>query len=74
MRLSIAFLFAFVACILAVAPPQKPVVVSYPEDTPASVIEKAIEEIKKDGGSITHEYGKMALPLENTRLLTSAQP
>jgi hypothetical protein len=56
MRLSIALLLAFVASILAVTAPQKPVVVSYPEDTPASVIQNAIEEIKKDGGTITHEY------------------
>ncbi|KIW99516.1 uncharacterized protein Z518_11255 [Rhinocladiella mackenziei CBS 650.93] len=56
MRLSITLLFTLLALVLALPPPQKPVVVQYPEDTPSSIIDKAIEEIKKDGGIITHEY------------------
>jgi hypothetical protein len=59
MRLQIAFLLlAFIVSVLAVPPTQKPVVISYPDNTPSSVIDKAIEEIKKAGGIITHEYCK----------------
>ncbi|EXJ80082.1 hypothetical protein A1O3_08368 [Capronia epimyces CBS 606.96] len=49
-------LLGLVASVLALPALQKPVIVQYPDDTPSSVIEKAIEEIKKDGGIITHEY------------------
>ncbi|KAJ9601975.1 hypothetical protein H2200_013534 [Cladophialophora chaetospira] len=56
MRLPIVFLLAFFTAVFALPPPQKPVVVSFPENTPSSIIEKAIAEIKKDGGIITHEY------------------
>ncbi|KAF2478753.1 hypothetical protein BDY17DRAFT_328271 [Neohortaea acidophila] len=35
---------------------QKAVVISYPKDTPQSVIDQAMEAIKKAGGIITHEY------------------
>ncbi|KAK4947405.1 hypothetical protein LTR10_013773 [Elasticomyces elasticus] len=56
MRFSIIALLAFIAFVLAVPPNQKPVVVSYPADTPSSVIDQAIAEIIKDGGIITHEY------------------
>lgn len=61
MRFYLALLFTLVAAVLALPAPQKPVVVQYPEDTPASVIQHAIEEIKKDGGIITHEYCKKSL-------------
>ncbi|OQV07810.1 hypothetical protein CLAIMM_12183 [Cladophialophora immunda] len=56
MRLPIAFLFAFFVAVFALPPPQKPVVVSFPDNTPSSIIDKAIAEIEKDGGIITHEY------------------
>ncbi|KIW79208.1 hypothetical protein Z517_05820 [Fonsecaea pedrosoi CBS 271.37] len=56
MRLPLIFLFAFFVAVFALPPPQKPVVVSFPDDTPSSVIDKAIAEIEKDGGIITHEY------------------
>ncbi|KIW93029.1 uncharacterized protein Z519_06878 [Cladophialophora bantiana CBS 173.52] len=56
MRLPILFLLAFVAAVFALPPPQKPVVVSFPANTPSSIIDKAIAEIEKDGGIITHEY------------------
>jgi hypothetical protein len=58
MRFSILLLLAFVVYVLALSAPQKQVVISYPADTPPSVIEKAIKEIEKDGGIITHEYCK----------------
>jgi hypothetical protein len=57
MKLSI---FATLAAVLTVASaavqPQRQVVVSYPDDTPNSIIEAAMNEIKAAGGVITHEY------------------
>lgn len=57
MRFTILCLLALFATVFALLPPQKPVVVSFPDDTPSSVINDAIEEVKKGGGIITHEYG-----------------
>ncbi|ETI24050.1 hypothetical protein G647_03419 [Cladophialophora carrionii CBS 160.54] len=56
MRLPAVFLLTLFAAALALPPAQKPVVVSFPDDTPASIIDMAIAEIEKDGGIITHEY------------------
>lgn len=57
MKLSI---IATLAAVLAIASgavqPQKQVIVSYPENTPNSVIEAAMNEIKAAGGIITHEF------------------
>lgn len=38
------------------AQPQKSVIVSYPADTPDSVLSQAKEAILQAGGFITHEY------------------
>lgn len=38
------------------AQPQKSVIVSYPPDTPESVLSQAKEAILQAGGFITHEY------------------
>ncbi|KAJ9618485.1 hypothetical protein H2203_009082 [Taxawa tesnikishii (nom. ined.)] len=38
------------------AAPQKQVVVSYPNDTPDSVVEQAKAAVREAGGIITHEY------------------
>lgn len=46
-------LFALTAVALA---PQKAVIVTYPEDTPDSVLDQAKDAIRKAGGMITHEY------------------
>lgn len=35
---------------------QKSVIVTYPQDTPDSVLDQAKSAIKEGGGSITHEY------------------
>ena len=35
---------------------QKPVVITYPEDTPNSVLDQAKQAIIDAGGIITHEY------------------
>ncbi len=41
--------------VVAIAP-QKAVIVTYPEDTPDSVMDQAKDTIRKAGGMITHEY------------------
>ncbi len=65
MRLQIALLLlAFIVSVFALPPTQKPVVVQYPDNTPSSVIDRAIEEIKKEGGIITHEYCKDSWDLQ----------
>lgn len=63
MHFSIALLLTFIVSVFALPPVQKPVVVQYPEDTPSSIIDKAMEEITKDGGIITHEYCRTLQPL-----------
>ncbi|PGH13739.1 hypothetical protein AJ79_03438 [Helicocarpus griseus UAMH5409] len=50
------FLALLAAFALAGEETQKAVVVTYPKDTPSSVIEQAMQAIKDAGGSITHEY------------------
>lgn len=40
-------LFALLAALTGAVSPQKPVIVSYPEDTPQSVVDKAMESIRK---------------------------
>ena len=40
-------LLALLAAFAAAVSPQKPVIVSYPEDTPQSVLDKAMDAIKK---------------------------
>jgi len=51
--LTLLFLTTLVA---AVAQPQKSVIISFPSDTPYSVIEQAKEAVLNAGGVITHEY------------------
>lgn len=41
------FLFALLAAFALAVAPQKPVIVSYPNDTPQSVIDQAMDAIKK---------------------------
>jgi Mrp family chromosome partitioning ATPase len=45
----------FALTVFAIAP-QKAVVVTYPEDTPDSVMDQAKDTIRKAGGIITHDY------------------
>ena len=45
---------------------QKAVMITYPEDTPASVIENAMDAIRKAGGTITHEYSTAPLYVIDT--------
>ncbi|KFX93130.1 hypothetical protein V495_06689 [Pseudogymnoascus sp. VKM F-4514 (FW-929)] len=56
MKLTLLPLLGFLAVAAAAAAPQRQVVVSYPDNTPYSVIEAAMDEIRAAGGMITHEY------------------
>lgn len=56
MKFTIFSILAMATVALAVATPQKAVIVSYPNDTPDSVVEQAKNAIKAAGGIITHEY------------------
>jgi hypothetical protein len=56
MKLHILSLFALIALALGARMPQKQVIVSYPDNTPDSVLDKAKDAIKEAGGIITHEY------------------
>ena len=57
MKLSIlASLATLLAVGAAISQPQRQVIVSYPDNTPDSVLEAAKNEIKAAGGFITHEY------------------
>ncbi|KAI5367718.1 Putative peptidase S8 propeptide/proteinase inhibitor I9 superfamily [Septoria linicola] len=49
-----ALLLAVLA--LAAEQPQKQIIVSYPKDTPAAVLEEAKKAVLEAGGFITHEY------------------
>ncbi|KAF2711001.1 hypothetical protein K504DRAFT_466028 [Pleomassaria siparia CBS 279.74] len=41
---------------MAKATHHKSVIISYPNDTPQSVVDEAMESIEKAGGKITHKY------------------
>jgi hypothetical protein len=56
MRFTLSSIFLFVAIALSAAVPRKAVIVSYPDDTPNSVIDQAMDAIRAAGGVITHEY------------------
>ncbi|KAI9048118.1 hypothetical protein LZ554_007913 [Drepanopeziza brunnea f. sp. 'monogermtubi'] len=56
MRLAIFSSLALVAVAAAVTSPLKSVIVSYPDNTPDSVLNQAKSAIKTAGGFITHEY------------------
>ncbi|KAI9803952.1 MAG: hypothetical protein M1833_000233 [Piccolia ochrophora] len=42
--------------VVGVAPPQKPIVVSYADDTPINILHEAEQKIRDAGGIITHEF------------------
>lgn len=56
MKLAITTILAVVTVALAATAPQKSVIVSYPDETPDSVVEQAKNAIVAAGGMITHEY------------------
>lgn len=56
--LSSLFLLALMAVLaLAAATDQKPVIVSYPKGTPNSVVEEAMEAVRKAVRSFDYDYG-----------------
>ncbi|KAK5120139.1 hypothetical protein LTR85_006620 [Meristemomyces frigidus] len=57
MKLPITILLLALFAVLGLAAtPQKDVIVSYPNDTPSSVVDDAKNAIVKAGGVIEHEY------------------
>ncbi|PVH82790.1 hypothetical protein DL98DRAFT_513513 [Cadophora sp. DSE1049] len=56
MKFTIISVLALVAVAFAATMPQKAVIISYPDNTPTSVIDDAMTAIKAAGGMITHEY------------------
>jgi hypothetical protein len=59
MKLAIfTFLFALLTTTAMAVAPHKSVIISYPNDTPQSVVDEAMAKIEKDGGKITHKYSK----------------
>jgi hypothetical protein len=56
MKIQIFSLFALITVALGATMPQKAVIVSYPDNTPDTVLDKAKDAIKAAGGMITHEY------------------
>ena len=56
--------FVAIACLFAfalAAAPQKAIVVTYEDpNTPQSVVDSAMEAIRKAGGVITHEYSELS--------------
>ncbi|OCL08749.1 hypothetical protein AOQ84DRAFT_354327 [Glonium stellatum] len=57
MRLAIFSLLVVLLATYAMAvAPQKSVIVSYPDNTPDSVLSKAKQAVVEAGGVITHEY------------------
>jgi hypothetical protein len=56
MKLAIISALAMSAIVLGAQLPQKAVIVSYPNDTPDSVLNQAKDAIKAAGGMVTHEY------------------
>lgn len=56
MKIAILPFLALAVGVLAATAPQKPVIVTYPANTPNSVIDQAMQAIKDAGGMITHEY------------------
>ncbi|KAF2471288.1 uncharacterized protein BDR25DRAFT_285781 [Lindgomyces ingoldianus] len=53
-----SLLLALLAAFAMAVAPQKSVVISYPKDTPQSVVDQAMDAIREAGGQITHTYSK----------------
>ena len=56
MKIVIFSLLALAAVVMGATMPQKAVIISYPDNTPDSVVDQAMDAIKAAGGMITHEY------------------
>ena len=53
-----SLLLALLAITVSAIAPQKAIIITYPEHTPDSVVQDAMNAIKEAGGVITHEYSK----------------
>ena len=59
MKLNLLGLFLVLcAFAVAVAPTQKAVIISFPDQTPDSVVSEAMASLEAAGGKITHEFRK----------------
>jgi hypothetical protein len=56
MKIALFSILVLVAVVLGSQVPQKAVIVTYPDNTPDSVLDQAKDAIKAAGGIITHEY------------------
>jgi len=56
MKFTILSILAFITVAMSAAQPQKAVIISYPNDTPDSIIDQAKDAVLAAGGVITHEY------------------
>jgi hypothetical protein len=56
MKITVLPFLALAIGVVAAIAPQKAVIITYPADTPGSVIDQAMQAIKDAGGVITHEY------------------
>lgn len=52
----VSLLLAFFVAVTYAVKSQKAVLITYPQDTPSSEVDKAIEAVKGAGGMITHEF------------------
>jgi len=56
MKFATLSLLALITFVMATPQPQKNIIVSYPDETPDSVVQQAKDAIISAGGTITHEY------------------
>ena len=56
MKIAILSIAALLTFAMATPQPQKNIIVSYPDETPDSVVQQAKDAIISAGGTITHEY------------------
>lgn len=56
MKFTIITALIMSAAVLGAQLPQKSVIVTYPDETPDDILDKAKDAIKTAGGMITHEY------------------
>lgn len=56
MKLGLFSILAFVAVALAATQPQKSIIITYPDNTPDSIVDQAKNAVIAAGGMVTHEY------------------
>lgn len=56
MKLTLSLLLTLLLAFTWATSPQRSVIVSYPDDTPDSVLDEAKSAVKQAGGMIIHEY------------------